>query len=732
MIPGAPAEIPAQRELVGTVERVVFRNADTGWTVLRLKSEAGDPLTLVGTGLEVQEGDAVKALGAFEDDPSWGRRFRASVVHAAAPSTREGLIAFLGSGRIKGLGPVLAHRLVRVFGDRLPEMIENRPDDLAAVEGVGPKLAQRIAETWRALSGERDALLFLNSHGLGGAKAARILKAFGSRTVAHLASDPWSLAREVNGIGFATADRFALALGRPQEDPDRIAAALRHVLEEIAQSHGDTQARLPFLRGRLADLLGIDDQLAQAGIDRALDAGHVVRHDGDLLGLQELDHAERVIAERLAMLAHGHPSWRTDDAENAVAGAARYLKLDLAPSQVQAVRQALVSRLMVVTGGPGTGKTTIIRAILAAVERAGGRVVLAAPTGRAARRMHESTGHDASTLHRLLEAEPGHGFRRDAERPLEGDLFVVDEASMVDTELMAALVEALPDHAALLMVGDIDQLPSVGAGRVLGDLIASGHLTVVRLVEIFRQAAESQIVANAHRIVNGQPPETSRGDALGDFYAIRAQGPEEIRKKLNQLLTDRMPKAFHLDPVEDVQVLVPTNRGAVGTIELNRYLQSVLNPDPVGVLTRGEQRFAVGDRVMQIENDYEREVSNGDVGRVIAVDPSRNVLQVAFDERLLTYEGGELDALTPAYAVTVHKAQGSEYPAVIVLLCREHGRMLRRDLLYTAVTRARRLVVVLGEPEAIGRAVESGAARHRQTGLIARIDESFAKEHSRS
>jgi exodeoxyribonuclease V alpha subunit len=299
---------------------------------------------------------------------------------------------------------------------------------------------------------------------------------------------------------------------------------------------------------------------------------------------------------------------------------------------------------------------------------------------------------------------------------------------MVDTELMAALVEALPDHAALMMVGDIDQLPSVGPGRVLGDLIACGHITVVRLIEIFRQAAESRIVANAHRIVNGQMPETSRGEELGDFYAIRASGAEEIRQKLKQLLTDRIPKAFHLDPVEDVQVLVPTNRGSVGTVELNRFLQSLLNPEPTGVLTRGDQRFAVGDRIMQIENDYEREVSNGDVGRVTAVDPGKNMLQAVFDERLLTYEGGELEALTPAYAVTVHKAQGSEYAAVIVLLSREHGRMLRRDLLYTAVTRARRLVVLVGEPEAISRAVESGDVRHRHTGLVARIDEVFRPE----
>ncbi|HEX2527295.1 MAG TPA: ATP-dependent RecD-like DNA helicase [Geminicoccus sp.] len=717
--------VAAQRELLGTVDRIVFHNAETGWTVLRLTTDGGDTVILVGTGLALQEGDAIKALGAFEDDPSWGRRFRAAVVHAAAPSTREGMITFLGSGRIKGLGPVLAHRLVRVFGDRLADVIEQRPQELAAVEGVGSMLAERIAETWRSLAGERDAILFLNSHGLGGAKAARILKAYGPRTVSQLAANPWSLARDVNGIGFMTADRFALAMGRPHEDPDRVAAALRHVLEEIAQGQGDTQARRAFLRGRLIALLDVSEDLADQGIARALEAGHVVRHGGDVLALEELHRAEQAIAERLAALAHGIPSWRTGDAEAVVASAAKHLQLDLAGSQAVAVQTALVSRLMVVTGGPGTGKTTIVRAILAAVERCGGRVVLAAPTGRAARRLSESTGHEASTIHRLLEAEPGHGFRRDADRPLEGDLFVIDEASMVDTELMAALVDALPDHAALLMVGDVDQLPSVGPGRILGDLIECGYITVVRLVEIFRQAAESKIVANAHRIVNGQPPETSRGEGLGDFYAIRASGPDEFRQKLRQLLIERIPRAFHMDPVEDVQILVPTNRGAVGTIELNRFLQALLNPEPAGVLQRGEQRFAVGDRIMQIENDYEREVSNGDVGRVVSVDSERSVLQAAFDDRLLTYEGSDLEALTPAYAVTVHKAQGSEYPAVVVLLSREHGRMLRRDLLYTAVTRARRLVVLLGEPEAIGRAVENADTRHRQTGLIARIEEAF-------
>ena len=487
-----PAERPSEREIVGTVERVVFRNPDTGWTVLRLKSEASDTLTVVGSGLAVQEGDAVKALGSFEDDPSWGRRFRASIVHGAAPSTREGMIAFLSSGRIKGLGPVLAHRLVRLFGERLAEMIERRPDDLAKVEGVGPRLAERIAKTWQDLATERDALLFLNSHGLAGARAARIVKTFGQHTVAHLAANPWALAREVNGIGFPTADRFALALGRPHEDLDRVAAALRHVLEENAQSSGDTQAHLPYVQGKLQTLLGVDDELAAAGIERALGAGHVLCRHGDLLALPELDRAEQSVAERLAVLSRGRPSWRSIDAQAAVATAAETLRLDLAPSQADAVRLALSSRLMVVTGGPGTGKTTIVRAILSVVERAGGRVVLAAPTGRAARRLQESTGHEASTLHRLLEADPGHGFRRDGERPLEGDLFVVDEASMVDAELMAALAQALPDYAALMMVGDIDQLPSVGPGRVLGDLIQCGHLTVVRLVEIFRQARPVQ------------------------------------------------------------------------------------------------------------------------------------------------------------------------------------------------------------------------------------------------
>ena len=721
--------VPAMIDVTGTVERVVFRNAETGWTVLLLRRESGDPLTVVGSGMDVQENDAITASGAFEDDPAWGRRFRAQLFHPVAPSTPEGMETFLGSGRIKGLGPVLARRLVRIFGERLPKVIEDQPDELAKVDGVGKRLAARIAETWQAMAGEREALLFLNSHGLNGMKAAKILGAYGGRTVARLSADPWGVARDVDGIGFQTADRFALTIGRPADDPERITAGVRFVLEQIAQGQGDTLVQRSFLRWRLAEMLGVGEELAELGIDRALRSGAVALRPGEpepLVALDELDRAEATIAHRLAEIARGRPSWQVGKVDTALAAASEGLELTLAASQVDAVVKALVHRLLVVTGGPGTGKTTIVRTIVRAVEHAGGQVRLAAPTGRAARRLFESTGHEATTLHRLLEADPGHGFRRDADRPLEGDLFIVDEASMIDVQLMAALVQALPEPASLLLVGDVDQLPSVGPGRVLGDLIDSDVVPVVRLDEIFRQADQSRIVANAHRINHGQPPETSRGEALGDFYAIRVADAEEARRKLAQLLLERIPGAFQMDPVTEVQVLVPTNRGLLGTIELNRLLQSLLNPHAATVLERGEQRFAVGDRVMQVENDYERELSNGDVGRVVAIARDKQEVEVAFDERRLAYKGAELDALIPAYAVTVHKAQGSEYPCVVIILAREHGRMLRRDLLYTAVTRARRLVVVLAEPQALARAVESGAGRRWSTGLATRLRTSFA------
>ena len=537
-------------------------------------------------------------------------------------------------------------------------------------------------------------------------------------------TDPYGLAREVRGIGFRTADEIALKVGLPATSPLRLGAAVGEALREAA-SEGHTALYRDAAAERVGRLLGIETDAIEPAIAQELAEHRLVAHEEaglTLLMLPELDAAEATIARRLAKLAQGAPPWGEIAIEPALALAETALGVALAPLQADAIRTALTTKLLIVTGGPGTGKTTLVRGILEALGSAAPGVLLAAPTGRAARRLAESTGREARTLHRLLEADPERHFRRHPGRQLECDLIVVDEVSMVDTALMAALLDALPRTAALLLVGDADQLPSIGPGQVLADLIAAGTVPALRLTEVFRQAAESAIVRSAHRINRGELPDFHHGEAgLGDLYGIRVDSQEDAQGKLLELVTSRIPERFGLDPVSEVQVLTPVHRGLLGTRALNEALQRHLNPTPQASLTRGETRFAHGDKVMQLENDYERDVYNGDIGRVVGVDATAGSVEVLIDGRTLRYTGDELDRLAPAYAVTVHKAQGSEYPAIVLPLLRQHGRMLRRNLLYTAVTRARRLAVLLTEPEALERAVRDAGDAHRTTLLRSRL-----------
>jgi exodeoxyribonuclease V alpha subunit len=700
----------AAETLSGLVERVVFHNPETGFCVLRVKlADQREPAAVVGECPQVAPGEVVRAEGQWQTSPSFGLQFRAQILSVVPPTTLEGIEAYLGSGMIKGIGRAMAAKLVQAFGAAVFDVIERQPQRLREIPGIGQGLAERITTAWRDQRAVRDIMLFLHSHGLSPLRAARIFEAYGARAIQLVRANPYRLAQEIRGIGFASADQLAERLGIPKDSPFRLRAGLGFVLEE-ALGQGHSGLPQTELIERAAELLGVDPAALEAVSAGEVAAGALVEDPVEgtpCLFLPWVHQAERAIAAGLRRLAGGQPPWQIDDADARVDAVERTLALRLAEGQRTALRMALTTKLSVITGGPGTGKTTLVEAIIAGLAKTGVEVQLAAPTGRAARRLGESTGRDAKTLHRLLEAEPGRGFRRGAERPLTCDLLVVDEMSMVDVPLMQAVLAALPDAAALLLVGDVDQLPSIGPGQVLADLIASARLPVVRLEQIFRQAAESRIVRNAHRINRGLLPELAReADALSDFYAIKAKDPVDGARLVLELVSERIPARFGVDRVEDIQVLCPTNRGELGARHLNETLQAALNPDAADKIERRGMTFALGDKVMQLENDYEREVYNGDLGRVAAIDRAQSQLLITIDGRPLAYGFGELDRLMPAYAITVHKAQGSEYPVVVLPLARQHGRMLRRNLVYTAITRAKRLVVLVVESGALELAIE--------------------------
>ncbi|MCS6778906.1 MAG: ATP-dependent RecD-like DNA helicase [Geminicoccaceae bacterium] len=706
------------------IDRVVFQRPETGYCVLRLAEPGGERFVLLATVPEPREGELVRARGVWRDDPSWGRQFVASSLEILPPSSPEALADYLASGIVPGLGPKTAARLVERFGTDLPDILERSPERLREVRGLKRGLADRLVEAWRAHRAGRDLLLFLHAHGVGLARARTVLEAWGPRALDRITADPYALAREIQGVGFRTADALARRLGLAQDAPARLVGALEETLRRAAEEGHTALDRSSLLAGAGALLDGPVPGL-EAALDRALADGNL--HESTLDGerwvqLPELARAEEGIVRELARLLAVPIGWRLADPAAAVEAALGALGLDPSPEQRTALEAALSHKLLVVTGGPGTGKTTLVRAILAGLEGPRIRVALAAPTGRAAKRLAESTGREAKTLHRLLEAEPARGFRRGRGRPLEYDLLIVDEVSMVDTLLMRATLEALPDGAALVLVGDADQLPSVGPGQVLADLLACPAIPAVRLHQVFRQAAESGIVRNAHRILRGELPELARGeDPGGDFFGMRVRDPEEAADRIVALVAERIPERFGHDPWSDIQVLSPVNRGPLGVRALNRRLQERLNPSPADAIERSGQRLGVGDKVMQLANDYERDVYNGDLGRIGAIDRRTRTVEVVFDGRALTYGFDELDALAPAFAATVHKAQGSEYPAVVLALARAHGRMLNRRLLYTAITRARRLVVLVAEPAALARAVREGGGPARKTLLGHRL-----------
>lgn len=692
--------------LVGSIERVTFHNHETGFCVLRVKARGHRrPVVVVGHAPALAIGEVVEASGAWLHDRNHGMQFHATELRTSAPATEEELQRFLGSGLLKGVGPALAQRLIASFGSGILDIIETKPHELTRVHGIGTAKARSIGAAFAEHRALKDIAAFLNAQGIGGFLLSRIYRAYGADAIAIITANPYRLALDIPGFAFALADQVALRLSIEPTAEMRLKAGLAHVLLEAAkEGHSGLGADEVLRQASL--LLQIAEASLRPVLDAQCAAGQFMADD--LSGqravfLRSLYGAELFIAHRLKELSKGDHPWSGLDDGEVVAQVQAAIGVSYSPSQREALAAACRAKVSVITGGPGTGKTTLIRSLTRLCARHSRVIALCAPTGRAAKRLSESTGFPAKTVHRLLEASEG-GFRRNADTPLDCEFLVVDEASMLDIRLMAALLRALPDGAGLLLVGDVDQLPSIGPGQILSDIIASGAVPVVRLQDVFRQERESRIVAAAHAINRGALPELEhRPDS--DFYFIEADTPPDALAKMTIMMRDRIPRRFGLDPVRDVQVLCPMNRGRFGTTMLNAELQRLFNPPGHDALQRAGWSYGPGDKVMQVRNDYDRDVYNGEVGIVRAVSREEGELTVAFDERLVTYTLKDIDELALAYAVTIHKAQGSEYPAVIMPVMPQQSSMLRRRLLYTGVTRASRLLILIGSRAALAQAV---------------------------
>lgn len=712
-------------EITGSVERIVFHNEENGYTVFRLMPEKGkDAVSVVGHMMHPRAGVQVRVTGRWVNNPRFGRQVRMDACEEVMPATTEGIRLYLSSGLIKGVRESMATRIVRKFGEDTIRVLDEEPDRLLEISGVGRKSLERIKETWAAHRGMRDLMLFLQPHGITASYAVRIYRHYGQRALEIVRENPYRLAMDIHGIGFMTADAAAAKLGFDEEHPLRAQAGVLYTLRRLTDD-GHVYVPRDTLITLTSDQLHIPLALVEDSLDELEREERIVieEMDGEAgVFLTRFHHCESKTAFYLQRLLHSPKSVRLPDPDALVEEVVSGLDITLAPEQLEAVRTAARSKVMVLTGGPGTGKTTIINAIIKVFAEVRAKILLAAPTGRAAKRMAETSGREARTIHRLLEYSPKEdGFARNEDNPLACSLLVVDEASMMDTLLLYHLLKAAPLGATIVFVGDVHQLPSVGPGNVLKDIINSGAVPVVELTEIFRQSAESQIICNAHLINRGEVPvlESSK-DRLSDFYFIRQNDPERVADLVVDLVKNHIPRRFHLDPVNDIQVLTPMHKGAVGAANLNQRLQEALNPQEQYV-QRGERRFALHDKVMQIRNNYDKDVFNGDIGRIVLLDTKERTLTVCFDGRNVPYDFDDLDEIVPAYAISIHKSQGSEYPAVVIPLMVQHYMLLQRNLIYTGVTRGKKLVILVGESKAFHMAVKNNRMHKRHTRLARRL-----------
>ncbi|HPC65770.1 MAG TPA: ATP-dependent RecD-like DNA helicase [Syntrophorhabdaceae bacterium] len=721
-------------EIKGQIERITFNNEENGYTIARMRIQGRkDLITVIGTMYSISPGEVLKAYGYWDNHPKYGEQFRITSYETLLPATSKGIERYLGSGMIKGIGPVMAKRLVSRFKEETLRIIEEDIERLKEVEGIGEKRVEMIKKAWEEQKEIRDVMIFLQGNGVSPTYAVKIYRHYKNDSIRVVRENPYRLAMDIFGIGFKTADKIAEKMGIPKDSQIRSEAGIMHILHELSD---DGHVYYPYgpLIEKCCEALDVEGDKIPLALDAISREGKVIIDDRFIDKEKDGDHkskavylakyhvSETGIAQRLKKLLSTPKQMRLVNIDDAMTWVQRVLRIEFSPKQLEAVRDAIHSKVMIITGGPGTGKTTIIKAIISIYEKMGQRVLLAAPTGRAAKRMTEATEHEAKTIHRLLEYSPSNGqFKKNEANPLDGDLLIIDEASMIDTIMMYHLLKAVKTKTTLIFVGDADQLPSVGAGNTLKDIIDSGYIPTVRLNEIFRQSKESMIIVNAHRVNKGEMPYLKRGfNKNEDFFFAEIEDPEEVVRYIVYLCREAVPSRFGYNPVDDIQVLTPMHKGLAGVANLNRELQQALNPEGMELVRAGKV-FRVGDKVMQIRNNYEKDVYNGDIGRIVSIDQEVQEVCVDYDSRIIKYEFLELDEIILAYAISVHKSQGSEYPVIIMPVLTQHYMLLQRNLIYTGITRGKRLVFIVGTKKALSIAIRNNKPLNRFTMLRERL-----------
>lgn len=715
------SEQPTKEHLSGNIERITYHNEDNGFCVLRVKvKNHKDLVTVTGSSPTLSVGEYIKCSGVWFNDRNYGKQFKADFLKALPPDTLEGIEKYLGSGLIKGIGAHFAKKLVSAFGDKVFDVIEKKPELLSTLDGIGKVRAKSICNNWKDQKVVREIMIFLQSHGVGTTRATRIFKTYGEDAIAIVSKNPYQLAKDIRGIGFVSADIIAGNLGIAKDSLIRARAGLSHILLE-ATSSGHCALPQETLIQNTQKLLEIDVSLIELAIAKEIELKSIICdliEDKSCIFLASYHFYEKQIAKLLLSIKNSDISRGDNDALELIPQIEQELSIQLADNQKEAVSKALSNKLMVITGGPGTGKTTLVQTLIKILEIKELNIKLCAPTGRAAKRLSETTGLAATTIHRLLEIDQAQGgFKHNEENRISCDYLIVDEGSMIDVTLFFALLKALPDNAGLLLVGDVDQLPSVGAGQVLKDIINSNMITTVRLNQIFRQSATSDIITNAHNVNKGILPNLITHKENTDFYFIEAEPGDDIINKIITMTCERIPKKFSLDSVNDIQILCPMQRGGSGARLLNSELQKALNPNHQEGITKFGQVFAIGDKVMQMENNYDKDTYNGDIGIISAIDKDEQAVIIDFYGNKVEYDYADLDQITLSYATTIHKSQGSEYPAIIIPLTMQSYMMLRRNLIYTAITRGKKLVIVIGEKKAFAMAVRDSKSSNRYSKL---------------